>query len=309
MLEMGMEKYPKNVSLTRNLAWIYTNKEQIDDAIPLYEKLITLDGKDKNDFKSIASLYLRNDRRDDAIDSYQQILKLDPKDKDAIKALSTLMQDPAERILMLEKNLANAPEDTEVMFQLAELYYREAEYTSAIKYFKLLLSKRTDDYFAMETLGECYFGLNDYQSAIATYKKIIAAKPDERKYYTDIARNYKELGQLTTARTWARKALAKDRNYGLAYIIIGEIYEVAVEKCMEGSTPKFNDKLVYREAYRQYKRATKDFEFQDKAERKMRYLKDFLPTKEDEFFNKNNKAENGKYKVTNECYKWIATKL
>ena len=69
------------------------------------------------------------------------------------------------------------------------------------------------------------------------------------------------------------------------------------------------DKLVYKEATRQYRKAAKDLQFQDEAEKKISYLKDFLPTKEDKFFNKSKIMQNGRYKVEEPCYQWIANSL
>ena len=71
----------------------------------------------------------------------------------------------------------------------------------------------------------------------------------------------------------------------------------------------FDDKLIYRKANNQYKRALRDLEYRNEAERKMNYLKEFLPSKEDEFFNKDRKLPNGKHVVKLDCYKWIADSI
>jgi tetratricopeptide (TPR) repeat protein len=311
-LEKGVEKYPDNIGLLRNLAWIYTEKEMIDEAIELLEQAVELDGKNKDDWKRLADLYLKNQQREESINAFQEVLKIDSADEDAQKALAQLLEDADDRIEMLEQVLANEPENTNVMFQLAEIYERQGEYAKAISRANMYLEKNPEDYIVMEMLGEAYDGKGDYRSAINVFKKIVAAKPNQVKIYTDIASNYKELGDLPTARVWVRKAIAKDRGFGLSYIVLGEIYEVAVDKCMRANnttTPKFDDKLVYREAYRQYQRAAKDLQYAEEAEKKMSYLRDFRPTKEDYFFNKKRNKGNDTYTLESDCYKWIGSAL
>ena len=315
VLEMGLEKYPDNVGLRRNLAYILAGKEMVEEAIAEYEKVTELDGSQVDDWKRLANLYVRNDQIDDAIRSYQKIVELNPNDTEAQQTLAQLLRttgDDDAVINQLIKAKELDPENTQTIIDLANLYYKRQEYKKAIAEFKQYLSKRPDDYIAMETLGMAYYGDEQYRSAISIYKKIVAAKPNEKRIYANIATAYRMLGELQTARNYARRALKIDSKYGLAHIVIGEIYESAVDKCLsnEGSnSPKFMDKLVYRAAYRQYQKAAKDLEFADEAQRKMSYLKDFLPTKEDEFFNKSKKLPNGRYKVTKECYKWIAKSL
>jgi len=315
VLEKGLESYPDNVGLRRNLAYILAGKEQIDDAIAEYELVTKADDTQVNDWKQLANLYLRNDMLDDAIMAYQKVMELDPTDQDAQNTLGQLLKgagDEDAAIEALEKALALDPNNTQLMFDIGKSYYNQGEYAKAVEKLEGYLQKQPYDYIAMEYLGGSYNGKGDFRKAIDVYSKIVAAQPENKKIYTDIATNHKELRQFITARKFVNKALAVDSKYGLAYIVLGEIYEATVDNCMrqKGKTmPKFDDKLVYREAYRQYQKAASDLQFKDIADRKRGYLRDFLPSKEDEFFNKNRKKANGRYSVTDDCYKWIASTL
>jgi tetratricopeptide (TPR) repeat protein len=315
VLEKGLENYPDNVGLRRNLAYILAGKEQIDEAITEYELVTEADDTQVNDWKQLANLYLRNDFLDDAIMAYQKVMELDPTDQDAQNTLGQLLKgagDEDAAIEALEKALALDPNNTQLMYDIGKSYYNQGEYAKAIEKLEAYLQKQPYDYIAMEYLGGSYNGKGDFRKAIDVYSKIVAAQPENKKVYTDIATNHKELRQFITARKFVNRALAIDKQYGLAYIVLGEIYEATVDNCMrqKGKTmPKFDDKLVYREAYRQYQKAANDLQFKDIADRKRGYLRDFLPSKEDEFFNKNRKKANGSYTVTDDCYKWIASTL
>lgn len=315
VLEMGLEKYPDNVGLRRNLAYILAGREQIEDAITEYEKVVAQDAEQVNDWKQLGNLYLRNDQIDEAVQAYQKIVALDPSDQDAQKTLGQLLMgtgDEEAAIQALVKALEQDPQNTQLMFDIGKSYSNRGEFEQATKYLRQYLAKKPQDYIAMEYLGNSLFGAENYREAITVYKAIVDANPDNKKVYTDIANCYKELKQFQTARNYVYSATKVDRNYGLAYIVLGEIYEATVDDCMKQTakkSPKFDDKLVFKEAYRQYELATKDLQFKDTAVRKMSYLKDFLPSKEDEFFNKNRRQPDGKYKITESCYLWIAPSL
>ena len=108
--------------------------------------------------------------------------------------------------------------------------------------------------------------------------------------------------QLSKARSVANQAISIDSNYGLAYIVRGEIYEAAVDQCLakRGNRQlRFDDKLVYKLAYDQYAKAKQDIQFADFAQRKMNYVQPDIPTTEDLFMHQ------GKTQAPLDCYKWI----
>ena len=108
-------------------------------------------------------------------------------------------------------------------------------------------------------------------------------------------------GQYTIAMREVRKALNIDTNYGLAYLTRGIIYETAAEKCVQNAEGKisFDDKLVYELAYKEYEKAKRDLAWKSDAERRMNYLQNLVPTREDRFMHKNKTMPEG------DCYSWI----
>ncbi|MBD3287256.1 tetratricopeptide repeat protein [candidate division KSB1 bacterium] len=315
VLEMGIEKYPDNVGLRRNLAYILEKKELIGEAITQYEKVVELDGNDASDWKRLANLYLRNDQIDDAIIAYQKIIEIDPSDQDAQQTLGQLLKgtgDSDAAIQALEKALELDPDNTQLMFDIGKSYFDQGDYTKSIEKLNQYLQKNPEDVFAKEMLGEAYFNKGNYRKALNTFKEVVEARPQNKKVYVDIANSYKELGNYPTARNYVYRAMKIDNRYGRSYLVLGQIYEAAVDDCMRKTnkkSPKFDDKLVYKEAVRQYELATRDLQFANEAERQKSYLKDFLPKKEDEFFNKDRRTPNGKYRIQEDCYKWIADAL
>ena len=158
------------------------------------------------------------------------------------------------------------------------------------------------DALAISYLGASLQHLEKYTRAINVYKEVEKIQPDNKKVLTNIATCYKELGRFSIARSYANKSLKIDSKYGLAFIVRGEIYEAAAEKCMSDrgkDVPEFDDKLIFELAYKEYQKATKDLQFKDSATNKMNYVRDFIPKNEDRFFHK------GQKKAKLPGYKWI----
>jgi tetratricopeptide (TPR) repeat protein len=118
---------------------------------------------------------------------------------------------------------------------------------------------------------------------------------------------YINLGDFETAYTWAKKALAINRNSPVAYKMRADVLFAAAEYHSASHSPiSFEDKLVYKLAYDDYRQAKKlgDYSFQSRID----FLKEYLiPTREDWFMNRYdaNGKERSVYRPRLECYKWI----
>jgi len=302
---MGTEKYPQKSHYHRSLAWLLAGKHQASEAIDEYKKAIAIDSTNVSDDKALGNLLVSENRTDEAIEVYRKILQMEPKNAEAQKVYAQLLGTTGDQEAVIEaqeKALAMDPKNTDLMYTLGETYFKMSEFQKSIEKFNLYLQLKPNDTFALEYLGNAKQNLEQYHEAIAIFEKIIAIKPDNKKILCSMATSYKDLNQLRKARSIANKALNIDRNYGLAYIVLGEIYEVAVDNCMNkrgAKSTSFDDKLVYKLAYDQYARAAKDIQFSDLATRKMNYLQPDIPTKEDYFMHQSQK------KAKEACYQWI----
>lgn len=305
VLEMGVRVYPENAHLHRTLAYFLDGRGLTEEAIKEYEKATEIDPSKVSDWKALGNLYIKNDQRDEATKAFEKVVELDPKDQDAQRALSILYKasgDADAAIQRMEEVKKLDPNNTENLYNLGKEYFNNGDYDNAIVNFEQLLKLKSDDASAMEYLGNALQNKGNYRRAINVYNEILKLQPQNKKILCDMATSYKELGQFSTGRTQARRALQIDPNYGLAHIVIGEIYEAQAEKCYTArgkKLPEFDDKLVYDLAYKEYVEAAKDLQFKDLAERKINYVKDFRPTKEDLFFHK------GQTRPKDSCYDWI----
>ncbi len=305
VLELGVQEYPDNDHLHRTLGYFLDGRGLTEEAIQEYEKATEIDPSKVADWKALANLYIKNDQQEEATGAFEKVVELDPEDQDAQTALSRLYKSSGDvdaAIQRREELKKLDPDNTENLFNLGREYFNIGDYDNAIINLEQMLKLKPDDTKALEFFGNALQNKENYRRAINVYNEIIRLQPENKKILCDMATCYKELGQFQTGRNTARRALRIDSKYGLAYIVIGEIYEAQAEKCYTArgkKAPEFDDKLIYDKAYKEYEKAAQDLQFKDLAQRKMNYVKDFRPTKEDLFFHK------GQTKPKDSCYDWI----
>lgn len=303
--EMGLEQYPDNLYLHRSLAHILTGREMVDEAIEHYVAVVNLDPEAVEDWKKLGGLYVRNDQIDDAINAYEMVSEINPNDQEANDVLSKLYAQTGDQdaaLERLEKVRKQDPENPKHMFNLGRQYFTREFYSKAEAEFRAYVAKNPEDKVAIEFLGSSLQNQEKYQEAINVYQSLLKLDPNHKKSLCEIATCLKSLKKFRSARESANKALKIDPQYGLAYIVRGEIYEASVEDCIRkrsSTKTTWDDKLVYKLAYNEYKKAMNDPAFSDIAERRIGYVKQLIPTAEDRFMHKNDTKASGP------CYNWI----
>lgn len=313
--ELGLQRYPDDAYLHRLVGYFLAQTEQIEPAIEKYETVVRLmeaeaktDEKQlitlKDDLKQLAALYVKNDRRDDAIATYNRALEIDPNDVESQNNLAALIASTGDIEALIEareKLRAQDPQNAQVRFELGKMYFDRGEYEKAIERFKEFLALSPKDVGAIEFVGVAYQRLERYNEAIVEFKRILEIQPDNKKVLAEISRCYRGLGNFTTARSFAVRALQVDNSFGLAWIALGEVYEASADRCgrPKGGKVDYNDKLVYELAYQQYRNAFNDPGYRREAENKSNYLLPVAPTTEDVFMHTGEKRPAG------ECYQWI----
>ncbi|CUS99773.1 Tetratricopeptide repeat-containing protein [Candidatus Kryptobacter tengchongensis] len=298
----------------------YTNREI--EAIQAYEKGIDLDFEHIEFYyiDRLGVLYIKHmeenpEYREKAIELYRKVLDKDPQNVTANDRLRALVKDISELIELNKKRLEVDPENTELIWTIANLYIRAEDYRNAIPYLEKLTKKFPDNETYWNRLGYCYQRVGEYKKAIDVYNRSLKINPDAKEIILNIAVCYRELDNFEQARIWARRAMAKDKNWGRPYLEIAQIYEAAVAKCVKttkgGDWTKidFVDKLVYQLAVEYYELAKKiDPSVANEANQRIKNLETLVPTQEDYFFNKR-KIKEGKIAITGGCYDWIGESI
>lgn len=305
---IGTVKFPEKAHYHRSLAWLLAGQSQGDEAIEEYRKAIAIDPNVAADYKALGGLLVTANSPKEALPVYQKLVELDPADNDAQKILSqilTSLGDIDAALESWEKALESDPGNTTILMNLGETYFKEQDYPNAIKHLTALNRLKPTETYPLELLGYSHQNLGRFREAIPFYEKIIALKPDDKKIMCEEASCYNELKQFSKARSIATQALKIDGNFGLAFIVRGEIYEACADECINQRSKKntkYDDKLVYKLAHDEYSKALNDVQYADMARKKMTYIQPDLPTKEDLFMYKSRSAINT---AEFPCYSWI----
>lgn len=301
----GVEIFPDNAFLHRQLGFIYENTQRIQESIKEYEIVVKQEPESINDWERLTGLYVKANDTDNAINGYQTLMKLAPDNQRYQEDYAALLRSTgreSEAIDQMLELLKSNPNDTKLLFDLATYYKRERNWDEAAGYYERYLAQKDDDEFAREDLAQIYQTSGNYQNAIGVFDKILVKKPNDVKATTGQADCYKELGQLRKALQLAKAATRLDRNYGRSYLIIGQIYETVIEDCKKAAGRKnynFDDKLVFEMAHKQWQLAARDPEVKSRAEGLMASIKDVLPQTSDRFMNQ------GQTAPKSDCYKWL----
>ncbi len=307
VITRGLQRFPNYTTLHYQAAQIQQTLGRPRCAIPHYEALIAAQPKDpkvlKNYWSVLAQLYFQvNDER--AVDAQQKVVELDPKDVEAQTLLAHMMDafgmnslEALEKAFLLDTtNVSNAR-----LFGKAA--FEANQYKKAIRAFRAIVVQDPKNVEAMSYIARSYEGLEQHRKAIREYKKILKVAPKSLNTLCSLADAYSRLNDFTTARSYVRKALNINSHYGLAYMVMGSIYENAVSYC-SGKRGKpgytYDDKLVFERAIAEYQKAVKrDPNVASSARNRIKMLEPFKRTQEEIFLH------NNRQKLTDPCYKWI----
>jgi len=307
--QAGVQYKPNDPSMHLGLINIYTQQQNVEGLIEEYKILseIVEDKEQKIDYlNALKAIFMNRNDIENALGIYDKLLEVDPENKTYIDDRLTLLKSTGNDemyIQDLENKLTEYPEDTNYMWSLILEYENRNENDKVIAMADKMLALEPENLEALQKKAHAFANKVDYRNVVNIYNEMLKVKPNEKSYFVEIANAYQLLKNYPTARTFVNRALRVDRNYGAAYHTLGNIYEACAEDVVreKGGYQKlsFDDKLVYQLAYDQYEKAAADFETERNARRKMSNLQNFLPTNSDKFMHPNQTEARG------DEYAWI----
>jgi tetratricopeptide (TPR) repeat protein len=297
----GLERYPEVITL-HHFAGILQNKlGKFRCAIPHYEKLVAKDSTKVEYLKTLAFLYYK-DENEKAIEIQHKVVDLDPKNPEAQNTLAEYyeaLMGSGSGLEAYREAYKKDPGNLDFALKYGRAALQAGEYAEAVEPLSKVIAKEPA-FKSLSLRAEVYENLSQYGKAIQDYKAILKIEPANVSVMLNMSVNYRMLNNFGSAKYWIFKALKAKPRYGLAYITMGELYEASVSYCQSksGGKTRFEDKLVYELANKEYSKAKNDPSFRSKAKTKQKYLRPLLPTKEDKFMHK-------KDKIKDKCYNWI----
>lgn len=118
ILKSLLSSYPMNAVVLFNLGMIYSDEGNLKQAIDLLTK--ATEANHAHAWVALAVAYTRKGNLDKAMESAQSALKVSPDDPYALRTAANLIGDTKQALGMLEKASQIAPNDSLILYSLAE---------------------------------------------------------------------------------------------------------------------------------------------------------------------------------------------
>ena len=289
----------------------------MDRAYEDYEKAFELDAErltnagDGYYIQILLSNYVSNNEREKALEMIDVVESMAgaqlAQSIDEIR--DGLFTDPDERIEFLESRLEANPGDQAIISELASMYEDIGNRAKAIEYAEMM--------YEMDQSFENIRRLADYAKADAQNQKALGYLEEaleiteddnvKKNVLLEISELHQNMDNLQRARTFARRAIDIDANWGQPYLEIARIYASAIRQCTSGRQIDRDDRSVYWLVLDYLDRARSvDSSVANRVTREYRTYEPVLPSSEDKFFrgweagDQINVGSN-----ISECYAWI----
>lgn len=300
----GLEVFPDHVILHYFAGFLQDRVGNSICAIPHYEALVEANPEKVEYLGKLAFLYFKQED-EKAIEVQNRLVTLEPTNGDYANTLAQMSEffyGAGGGLEAFKKAWENDPENMEFALKYGKAAYDAGQYRAALIPLNKVIEKDPGNTQAHELIARCDESLEKYSAAIAEYKKILAIDPGNVEIMCNIANDYRNMNQFSNGKYWVNQALKVKPGYGMAHMIMAEIYESAVTYCQNKSNRKrkYDDGLVYKKALNEYKKAANDPNFRSDARQRINGLKPYLPTDEETFMNQNRKQ------LKEKCYtSWI----
>ncbi len=297
----GLDRFPDMTRLHYYAGILQRTLGKFRCAIPHYEALVEKDSGNVNYLEILSFLYFKDDN-EEAVDIQKKVVGLKPDSPEASQTLaqySNHFYGEGAGLEAFGQAWRNDPENLDMAMQYAKSAVRSGASQKALEPLNKVIEQRPDEN-AYETRARAYENLGENSKAIQDLKSIIDMGEKDPDIMLKIANNYKILKNFSNARYWVQQALSAKPGYGKAHIVMGEIYEAAVSYCQEQTNgkKKFQHKLVYELAWREYEKAKNDPSYRSDAKKKQGYVEPLTPSKEDKFMHPGEQ-------ISLDCYSWI----
>ena len=262
---------------------------------------------DSYTYQYAVDTYVANGEKQEAADLLDEMKTRFADDADVqayiTETQGNLFQGGAERLAFLKDQVAQNPDDVELLTEAVELAVEEGDRATlnelgpklldaepSARVYRLLADIRRED--------------GQYEEAIDLYGQALE-QSDASEYALQIhygmGQASQQTGDLAQARRSFQQALQEDASYGPALMAIGDLYATAVSEC---GSMEVQDRAVYWLVVDYFNRAKEaDPRMSAQANQKIRTYQKYYPTQEMLFFRNLEAGQN--YTVEGSCYSWI----
>lgn len=315
LYEQGIQYDPEYAgTYLAKKAYILTEWKNVpvEDAIAAYEAAFDSGLEVSNHvyyLGKLASLYEDNMNEDNdyqmkALDVYLKLADLEPENGLWDKKRDNLAEDEEQLQEFMKAGWYADKQNNEKAWNYAKMCKRNGDYASSIEPLQFLIDNNPEVINYWNEIARAYQKNDQTDMAIDSYKKLIKLQPSNKDSYFNLALLYKNMGQLSVARSYLQKSAKVSPGWDYPLFIEAGLYEQSARSCGF----EFEDKCVYQLAVDTYKKvANMGGEHSSQAAERVNALQNSVPTKEDFFFRK---LKNGDViKIEGRCYDWIGKSI
>jgi len=201
--------------------------ENYDEAKKLYLKTLEIDESYDPAMFELGKIYIMQQDYSEALRWVENAYQIDPDNKWYAQLLISLYKNNyqlPEALLVYDKLLAQNPNNTDYLQDIANLNTMLGKYNNAIETLKKIekidgISENT----RME-MRKIYLQQDDYPNAIKTLIELSNAYPEEEKYCNMIAELYMQSGNRDEALKWYKKVLEINPDNPYIQITLADFY-------------------------------------------------------------------------------------
>ncbi len=190
----------------QNLAAIFVNAYQADQAIPEYERIVKMDSNNTEAWFNLARLY-QTSRPLKAIEIYERILDREGDEWEILLQIAEIYNSLGHYDQAAEKYKKMVeldPSNKVLQRQLAETYVRGGKTQEAIKILEGILEDDKNNAEAIAALADIYLDQHNFDPALLLYQRLLAMEHTNPEVRLRVAVAY--LGQSQRDSTFVEKA-------------------------------------------------------------------------------------------------------
>ena len=156
----------------------------------------------------------------DAKKGFEYLISKYPNSPDLLNSLGTLhlqLGNENNGISLLKKSLEINPNQPIVSFNLASSYENQKNYSKALDFFDMTISKAPKYIEAYKKKGELLTNLKNHKEALGCFEDAIKLVPEDKSILNGIGVNYLELGDANNALKFFRKCINFDNTIAIFY--------------------------------------------------------------------------------------------
>lgn len=201
VIKEAQKQQPGFARLFYQEAWIVYHARRWDEALTLFDKVISMFPGDKDMIQDckfrISNIYVELGDKDKGEQVLEDVLKDDPENPQANNDLGYLWADQNKNLdkarSMIEKALEAEPENPAYQDSMGWVLYRQGEYEKATEYLKKATThKYGEDSTIFDHLADCQVKLNQFKEARANYEQALKLEGDKEAPDTELVEKIKE---------------------------------------------------------------------------------------------------------------------